>query len=183
MMRLWLTLAQAQAIAQHAQDSYPLEACGVIGGVEGCVPHVIPIPNIATNPHRHFRFDEAAFLKAMFGFEKSGQTLLGIYHSHPHSDPIPSPVDIEQAAYSGTAYLIVGLRGGEPALAAWQIRGDAVTRIELYIGDEPPEPEESLLSRAQKTAIILAAVVAFLFMILLSLSLLPPAPIIVSPLP
>jgi proteasome lid subunit RPN8/RPN11 len=182
-MRLWLTPEQARTISKHAHETFPLEACGVIGGIGERAHQIVAIPNTADDPRHHFCLDEKKFIETLFGFERNGLTLIGIYHSHPNGDPIPSPIDIQQAAYPDTAYLIVGLRQGEPALAAWSMRGSAVNRAELTIGIEPPETQDTALSHTQKMAIILAAVIAFLFMLLLSLSLLPPAPIIVSPLP
>jgi hypothetical protein len=89
-------------------------------------------------------------------------------------------MDIQHAAYPDTAYLIIGLRG-EASLAVWNIRYATVSRIELHISDQPPQPDEPPLSHAQKIAIVLAAIVALLFLLLLSLSLLPPPPVIVTP--
>ncbi len=182
-MLLWLTPDQAQSIAQHAKGSYPLEACGLIAGRGNQAERIVSIPNVADHPQHQFRLDNQAFLQAMFEFERTGLTLIGIYHSHPNGDAIPSQTDIRQAAYPDTYYLIVGLKSGEPAIGVWQIRRHEVNPVELYIGHQQPEPEEEVLSQAQKVAIILATVAAVLFVLLLSLSLLPPAPIIVTPLP
>jgi proteasome lid subunit RPN8/RPN11 len=179
-MRLWMTSTQAKMIAQQAMDNRLEEVCGIIAGVGEQVREIIPIQNTASYPAHFFRLDEPSFTQAMFDIERTGLSLIGIYHSHPNGDPIPSPVDIQQATYPDTAYLIVGLRQGEPRLAAWQIRPGEVNRIELHIGTQAPPPQQTL-SKAEKTAIILAALIAFVFMLILSLSLLPPAPIIVTP--
>jgi proteasome lid subunit RPN8/RPN11 len=182
-MRLWLTPALAEKIARHALDLRLEEVCGVIAGVGEQAHQVIAIKNVANDPEHHFRLDERIFTQAMFDIERAGLSLIGIYHSHPNGDPIPSQTDIQQAHYSDTAYLIVGLRHGEPRLACWEIRPGEVNPVELHISPKAPLPQQQGLSRAEKTAIILAAVIAFAFMIILSLSLLPPAPIIVTPLP
>jgi [CysO sulfur-carrier protein]-S-L-cysteine hydrolase len=181
--RLWLTPAQAETIARQALDARPDEACGLIAGIGEQAQQIIPILNKADDPQHHFQFDEIAFTNAMFEIERAGLSLIGIYHSHPNTDPIPSQTDIRQSNYPHTAYVIVGLKQGEPRLAAWEIRHAMVNPVDLHISTQPPPPQESPLSRAQKTAIIVAAVVAVVFMLILSLSLLPPAPIIVSPLP
>jgi proteasome lid subunit RPN8/RPN11 len=48
--------------------------------------------------------------------------LLGIYHSHPHSLPYPSPVDITRAFYPTIAFFIISLLNlGKPELKAFQI--------------------------------------------------------------
>jgi proteasome lid subunit RPN8/RPN11 len=179
-MRLWMTSNLAEMIARQALDNRLQEVCGIIAGVGEQVREIIPIQNTASDPAHFFRLDERSFTQAMFDIERTGLSLIGIYHSHPNGDPIPSQVDIQQANYPDTAYVIVGLRQGELRLAAWQIRPGKVNRIELHIGTQAPPPEQTL-SKAEKTAIILAALIAFVFMLILSLSLLPPAPIIVTP--
>jgi proteasome lid subunit RPN8/RPN11 len=181
-MRLWLTPVQAEMIAREALDARPAEACGLIAGIGEQARKIIPIPNTATDPQHFFRLDEQDFARSMFDIEQSGLSLIGIYHSHPTGEPVPSQTDIQQANYPETAYLIVGLCDDEPRFAVWDIRADTVNRVDLHIGMQPPPPE-STLSMAQKTAILLAAVVALAFMLILSLSLLPPAPVIVAPLP
>lgn len=180
-MRLWMTPTQAEMIARQALDNRLQEVCGIIAGVGEQVRRIIPIPNAASDPAHFFRLDERSFTQAMFDIERTGLSLIGIYHSHPNGDPIPSQADIKQANYPNTAYVIVGLRHGEPRLAAWQIRPGEVNRIDLHVSTQAPSPQQQTLSKAEKTAIILAALIAFAFMLILSLSLLPPAPIIVTP--
>jgi proteasome lid subunit RPN8/RPN11 len=179
-MRLWMTPIQAEMIARQALDNRLQEVCGILAGVGEQVRQIIPIQNAASDPAHFFRLDERSFTQAMFDVERAGSSLIGIYHSHPNGDPIPSQADIQQANYPDTAYVIIGLKYGEPRLAAWQIRPGEVNRIDVHIGTQVPPPQQTL-SKAEKTAIILAALIAFAFMLVLSLSLLPPAPIIVTP--
>lgn len=180
-MRLWLSREHAQAIQQHAQDEVPREACGIVAGKHERATQIIPLPNIAENPNQHYLVDPQTFSAAFFQLQREGLSLLAFYHSHPTGDPIPSQTDIKQASYSDTPYLIVGLRH-KPRFAAWTIEQDKVTPVDLYIGTDMPAQVEAYFSPAQRTAIIVAVVIAFAFMIILSLSLLPPAPII-TPVP
>lgn len=180
-MHLWLSRDHAQTIADHALAEKPREACGVVFGSNDRASQVIPLTNIAADPNHNYRIDDQALAEAFFRAQREGQSIVAFYHSHPVGDPIPSPVDVQQANYPTTPYLIVGLRN-EPRFAAWLIQSHQVTPVDLYIGTEPP-PNSPSLSQAQKTAIIVAAVIAFAFMIILSLSLLPPAPVIVTPIP
>ncbi|MFN8560671.1 MAG: hypothetical protein U0703_03335 [Anaerolineae bacterium] len=69
------------------------------------------------------------------------------------------------------------MKGGEARLSAWSMRYGQVTPVTVHVGDEQP-PETRTLSTAQKIAILVSAVIALILMIVLSLSLLPPAPII-----
>ena len=42
-------------------------------------------------------------------------TVVGVYHSHPHSAPVPSPTDLDQA-YEEYVYLIAGPADGSAPL-------------------------------------------------------------------
>lgn len=177
-MALWLTDEQAQAVIRHALTEAPREACGLIAGHGTRATTIIPAVNAAPDPLHYYEIDHRALVQAMITIEHSGQSLIGIYHSHPHGDPIPSHTDIIQAAYPDAVYLIVGLHGGQPRLNGWRIRRREVEPVPLHIGPYPPANELNPLTNPQKAAILISAIVAFVFMIILSLSLLPPAPTI-----
>ncbi len=179
-MMIWMTEEQAQIIVRHALADSPNEACGIIGGVGSRVYEVIPARNIAGNPQQHYQIDERDLTNALFKLEKAGMSIIAFYHSHPAGDFRPSTTDIEQAYYPDTAYIIVGLRDGTPRMAAWQIKNREVSSVEIHVGLQPPSSAMEMMpiSKAQKTAIFASALLAFIFMIILSLSLLPPAPAI-----
>jgi proteasome lid subunit RPN8/RPN11 len=52
-----------------------------------------------------------------------GETLIGVYHSHPRSDdPAPSRTDVRLAFYPEAFYLIIGFgEGGACVLRAFRI--------------------------------------------------------------
>lgn len=181
-MRFHLTEEQARMLVQQAVEAAPQEICGLLVGSGPRVQSIIPIPNSAADPVHFYRLDDAAFARALLQLETSGLQLAGIYHSHPHGEPIPSSTDVRQATYPDTPYLIIGLRG-EPRLAAWQMRYGEVTPVEVVIGlpDEGAAHDDTPLTTAQKTALVVSAILAFAFMIILSLALLPPAPVIPVP--
>lgn len=175
---IWLTETHAQTIRDHALRDAPHEACGLIGGQGLQAQMVVPVANIATTPHDTFYMDPVAMVKALRVFDQQGLTLIGIYHSHPQSAPIPSPVDIQQAHYPDLTHIIAGVQPGCVELAAWRIQGQQVDRVELHIGAEPPPEQlnDAPLSMAQKSAILLSAALACLLLIVISVTLLPPAP-------
>jgi proteasome lid subunit RPN8/RPN11 len=176
MMTLWLTDEQAQAIVRHVLADVPREACGMIAGRDNRAELIIAAHNAAADPLHYYEIDHKTLVQAMFDIERRGLTLLGIYHSHPAGDPIPSQTDITQSAYPDVVYLIIGLRGDEPRFNGWHIRRHEVEPVTLHIGSLPPEQETRRLSNSQKAAILISVIVAFVFMMILSLSLLPPAP-------
>lgn len=174
---MWLSTAQAQQIVAHARAEQPNEACGIVAGRGDRAVEIIPIPNAAANPLHSYYMDERALAAALMGIQARGLELIAFYHSHPVSDPIPSPTDQRQATYPDTPYLIVGLKHNDPRLAAWLLRPGQVTQVDLHVGDDPP-PERPATSTAQKTAILISVLIAFALLIVVSLTLLPPAPVI-----
>jgi desampylase len=184
MKSLWLTDEQVETILTHVLAEAPREACGLIAGTGSRAQEITSIPNVAPDPLQHYEMDPQALAKSLMQMSGRGLDLIGFYHSHPSDEPVPSPTDVAQAAYPRTAYLIVGLKNPtKPQLAAWTIDYGQVKRLPLHIGALPPDEESNdsesgELSSAQRFAILTAAVLAFVILIGLSLTLLPPAPII-----
>jgi len=174
-VRLWLSHELARQISHHALSEQPREACGVLLGAGEQVKRVIPITNTAGDPLRHYHMDERELARVIGGVD--GLNLVGFYHSHPKSEPIPSPEDVKHAHYPATPYLIVGLKDlNQPQWAAWRIDYAQVSRVELHVGDAPPPLDHQALSTRARIAILTSALIAFILMIIISLSLLPPAP-------
>lgn len=179
MMNFWLNDGLANELAAHAIRESPHEVCGLIAGHEsGRAARIIPIPNAAADPRHYFELDHAAFIQAMFAIERSNLQLIGIYHSHPHSDPIPSQTDIRQAHYPDVVTLIVSLAAESPRFAAWQIRANQVDAVPLVIGPIAPPAPTPEWPQSHRWAIVISAILAVVLLIVVSLSLLPPAPII-----
>ncbi len=106
----------------HALDGLPLEACGLIAGdpVTGVVEVFYPCRNTAASsklytvePRDHLRADRDA--------EDRGLEILGVVHSHTHTDAYPSPTDVAQAPDPNWHYVIVSLRDSAPSLRSYRI--------------------------------------------------------------
>ncbi len=178
LMILWLTEPLARQIVQCALDDAPDETCGLIAGLGGRAQIILPVRNMAADARVHYEMDHAALVQAMFEIEHRGLELIGIFHSHPNGEPIPSQTDIRLANYPDLIHVIVGLTGEAPRLAGWVIRPTEVEPVVLHIGFSKPPVQAPPLSKSHKTAIVIGAILAFAFMIVVSLSLLPPAPVI-----
>ena len=172
---LWLTPEQARQIGAHALADAPREACGLIGGSGGRVQCVIATPNVAAEPSVYYEVDPAALVAGIAQFQTAGLELIGFYHSHPQGPPSPSQTDVALATYPDAIYLIVGLRPGEPELAAWRLAYGDADRLPLHVGLEPA-PHNERFTRAQTVAIVLSAILAVAAFLTISLALLPPAP-------
>ncbi len=134
-MALHLPLTLQQALYDQAQHGAPQEVCGLLGGVQHgqafYAQRHTPIPNVAPTPQVRFEMDHAAMVAAIFAFQRAQMELIGIYHSHPHSAPTPSPADLAECAWRNVPYLIVGYAATQPTLAAWLMDGAKFTHLPL----------------------------------------------------
>ena len=114
-----------EAMAEHARDESPNEACGLVVINNGVAERYVAGRNAAESPYR-FELDvppETWFLEDE-GYE------LAVFHSHISSPPRPSRTDVENIGlWEGRPYLILSLGTGE--LAAWRITGGEVSPLEL----------------------------------------------------
>jgi [CysO sulfur-carrier protein]-S-L-cysteine hydrolase len=181
-VRLWLTREQARAITDHAQQAFPHEACGLIGGRKGNATAVFPMTNVSNNPRTAYQIEPSEQVAAMMALQRDQLDLLAIYHSHPTTRSLPSQTDIREATYPNAAYLIISLAADTPRLAAWQIRQGEVTPVDLVVSDTPPpKHHDPALTTGQKTAIVVAGILATVLLITYSILLLPPPPPIPTP--
>jgi proteasome lid subunit RPN8/RPN11 len=118
---------------QLAQQSSEREVCGLIGeGPEGTT--LYPVPNVASAPAYRFRLDPRAQIDAMRRMRERGETLLAIYHSHPHASAWPSLMDLQEASYPGTLYLIISLdTRGVLEMRGFRLADAHVTEVTLVL--------------------------------------------------
>lgn len=122
MAPLRLTSAQLDEMVAHCLSTYPEEGCGLLTGDHdtNLVAGVHPTRNTAASaqvytvdPGEHLRIDRAA--------EASGQEVIGVFHSHTHTDPYPSPVDVRQAPDPTWHYVLVSLRHEVASVRSYRI--------------------------------------------------------------
>ncbi|MCU1371835.1 MAG: putative metal-dependent protease of the superfamily [Ilumatobacteraceae bacterium] len=107
----------------HAVAGLPHEACGLLGGPYGSdvVSAFSPARN-ADASTKTYSIGADGFQAADQAFGPLGIDVVGVMHSHTHTDPYPSPTDVEQAdnpLLAGWHYVIVSLRDREPMLRSW----------------------------------------------------------------
>ncbi|HEV7760070.1 MAG TPA: M67 family metallopeptidase, partial [Acidimicrobiales bacterium] len=66
--------------------------------------------------------------------EKRGLELLGVMHSHTHTEAHPSPTDVNQAPDPSWHYVIVSLKREEPVLRSYRIVDGTVTEEPVGAG-------------------------------------------------
>ncbi|MFL0373441.1 M67 family metallopeptidase [Paenibacillus amylolyticus] len=91
----YLPSSVEQEMSKHMFLSLPQEACGVMlgetaaGGIR--ISRFQPIRNVAPDPLHHFTLDDAEWIRCVFYEPK----LIGIFHSHPQTRPVPSLEDLQ----------------------------------------------------------------------------------------
>jgi len=105
MQSLTLTKEQLQKMIAHVDACAPLEACGLLAGLNSKVEAVLEVSNQAQSAVR-FVMNPIEQLHAFEWIESNGLELIGIFHSHPAGPEIVSPTDIADAAYA-VVYIIL----------------------------------------------------------------------------
>lgn len=97
-----------QAMLEHLQVNYPLEACGILAGKANQATHLYAIDNILKSPVA-YEMDPRQQIQAMLELEENGWDMIAIFHSHPTGPETPSTTDVAQAYYPECIYVIVSL--------------------------------------------------------------------------
>ncbi|MEC0239098.1 M67 family metallopeptidase [Paenibacillus dokdonensis] len=83
-------------IAEHLFLGLPYEACGVLRGKATAggmrIDTFVPMRNVAPDPLHRFVLHPEDWIRECL----RGDDLIGLFHSHPHSLPVPSEEDLQQ---------------------------------------------------------------------------------------
>ena len=116
------------AIAAHARDEAPNEACGVVVLRDGTAERYVRGRNALGSPYRY----ELEVDPEIWFLEDEGYQL-AVVHSHPEEAPTgarPSRTDVENIGlWEGRPYVILSLR--ESNLAAFTIEGGRIAGLAL----------------------------------------------------
>ena len=143
---LQLTKDQYARIVAQGFGGKPLEICGLLAGrKEGedtVVGEIYPVES-DDKAETTYSMNARDYMSAERAAREAGMELVGIYHTHPATQPYPSPTDVKQAhwgdtddlTFPGYAYLIVSLRDVKnPEARSFKIGG---RRIPEDIEEEP----------------------------------------------
>lgn len=131
---LSMSEAHRAEMVAHALAGFPLESCGLlVGTAEGEVHGFHRCENVAASsklytvsPRDMLAVDRAA--------EAAGLEVIGVMHSHTHTDPYPSPTDVAQAPDPGWHYVIVSLRDDAPMLRSFRIVDGVIDEEPVAVG-------------------------------------------------
>jgi proteasome lid subunit RPN8/RPN11 len=124
---LTLNTDQRDAILATCIRALPNEGCGLLlGSVDGVVREVVASTNVADSA-KVYEIDPKVLLRAYRRADDEGIEVLGVFHSHTHSEAYPSPTDVRQAPDPSWHYVIVSLRGTPAELLSYRVVDEAVS--------------------------------------------------------
>ena len=111
----------------------PKEACGLLAGRDGRAEVFFPMRNADDSPLT-YRLDAKEQLQVFNRIEDEGLSLIGIFHSHTHTEAYPSETDRRQAFYPEAHYVLVSLADAKvPLLRGFTIRDGRIAEQEVRI--------------------------------------------------
>ena len=139
---LQLTASTYGSIVAHAYDGLPMEACGLLGGLAGAATATATATATAsvfyaTGNDAHstkvYTVPPKEHLHAERDAEDRGLEIIGVVHSHTHTDAYPSPTDIASAPDPSWHYLIVSLRDEAPTMRSYLIVNGNITEEPVVV--------------------------------------------------
>jgi proteasome lid subunit RPN8/RPN11 len=97
-MRIILTKGQKENLIQHAKKAFPNESCALLFGKEdanGCTVSELFLAENVTKSPINFTISNEELLEGYQLAEQKKLNVIGIFHSHPYSEAVPSPTDKE----------------------------------------------------------------------------------------
>ena len=137
---LRLTHAHYETIISHCFNGFPDEACGLLAGPlepgtyrgTGEVSGAYPCAN-ARRSAKTYAVDGRDLMRVERDAQSRGHEIVGVWHSHTHTDAYPSPTDVRDAVDPGWWYVIVSLKYGEPVLRAFAIGEGAIEEVPVEV--------------------------------------------------
>ena len=117
-------------------SALPEEGCGLLlGSVSGHTVTDVYLAKNAAKSAKLYSIEGRDYLRADRQAEESGCEIIGVFHSHTHTDPYPSPTDVELAPDPSWHYVLVSLCHEVPVMRSYRI-------VDFQITEEPILSEE-----------------------------------------
>jgi len=130
---LQVTQSQRDAMIATCIRALPNEGCGLLlGTIEGEVTEVVPSAN-AANSARVYEIDSRVLLSTFRRADDEGRSVLGVFHSHTHSEAYPSPTDVLQAPDPAWHYVLVSLRDVPSEVRSFRIANGTIDEEEMMV--------------------------------------------------
>jgi proteasome lid subunit RPN8/RPN11 len=130
---LTLTTVHRDALIATCIRALPDEGCGLmLGHADGTVTEIVPSPNVARSA-KVYEIDSRVLLQTYRRADDEGLSVLGVFHSHTHSEARPSPTDVAQAPDPEWHYVLVSFRDEPTVVHSFRIVDGGVTEEEIAL--------------------------------------------------
>jgi proteasome lid subunit RPN8/RPN11 len=120
-------------MVEHGLREFPNEACGLVAGRDGVPVRFVAMRNLDASP-ASYRLDPKEQLQVFDEMDDAGLDLLGIFHTHTHSEAYPSETDKRLAFYPDSFYMVMSLSDRErPLLRAFRILEGEVSEEDVTV--------------------------------------------------
>ena len=117
----------------HAREGFPLEVCGILGGVGDTVSVNYRMTNTDAS-NEHFMMEPKEQFAVVKDLRAKGLSMLAIYHSHPETPARPSEEDIKLALTPDVSYVIISLAdAAAPVIKSYKIESGNVQLEEIKV--------------------------------------------------
>jgi [CysO sulfur-carrier protein]-S-L-cysteine hydrolase len=132
---LTLTTKQRDAMVATCVRALPDEGCGLLLGTpDGVVVDVLASANVAQSA-KLYEIESRVLLAAFRRADDEGLVVMGVFHSHTHSEAFPSPTDVVQAPDPLWHYVLISLRDVPVVMRSFSIRDEAIVEEALEFLD------------------------------------------------
>jgi proteasome lid subunit RPN8/RPN11 len=142
---LRITRSLVEEMIAHARREAPDECWGLLAGEGTRVLGVFPCENGADPAERPFlyRTEPRSQRAADDAIGARGWQILGIYHSHTHTQPYPSPTDIGEANpfLGDIVYVLISLRTARQPFVYRGMAREEWERAHAFAQTRPARPE------------------------------------------
>ncbi|MBN9652679.1 M67 family metallopeptidase [Halobacillus sp. GSS1] len=109
-------------MVRQGSEALPYETCGLLTG-EGPsdIQKLWPLENEWKSPHR-FYVSKKVVEETLERITAINQTVLGVYHSHPTTAPVPSFYDLKNHADDEVKMLIISYKTSPPTVKCYSIK-------------------------------------------------------------
>ncbi len=117
---------------EHARREAPLECCGILAGKNGLVEKIFETRNQEQSPIR-YSISPQDQIKVFENLEKESLEMIGVYHSHTHTEAYPSETDLKMAFYPEIASIIISLKDKIPVVKAFRVNKEKIDSEEIEV--------------------------------------------------
>jgi proteasome lid subunit RPN8/RPN11 len=122
-----------ERMLQQAKTEAPVEACGILAGINGKVEKLYKMTN-ADNSTDHFMMLSHEQFDVVKDIRAKGLEMVAIYHSHPETPARLSDEDIRLALTPDVVYVILSLQNEEePVIKGFSVKNCSISEVSVSI--------------------------------------------------